>query len=214
MAFLDPNYDCSNIVAQFSWAQNIDGYVGKSAQKTESLSQSPMPDVLLPIRILVGAEWGFDSRRRRPPPDPINSMLSFGYSLLTQEVISAVNTVGLDPCMGFLHHPRVGRPSLALDLIEEFRTPIVDSLVLKLVFTNSFSPKDFILLDGESPSCLLLPEARKRFLAAYERRMLTLFTHIPTGRRVTWRQSLGLQSRKLADSLMREDIQYTPIIWK
>jgi CRISPR-associated protein Cas1 len=141
-------------------------------------------------------------------------MLSFGYSLLTQEVISAVNTVGLDPYMGFLHHPRIGRPSLALDLIEEFRTPIVDSLVLKLVFTNSFSPKDFILLDGESPRCLLLPEARKRFLSAYERRMLTLFTHIPTGRRVTWRQSLGLQSRKLADSLMREDIQYTPIIWK
>lgn len=171
-------------------------------------------DYFQTIRILVGSEWGFDSRRRRPPPDPINSMLSFGYSLLTQEVISAVNTVGLDPYMGFLHHPRIGRPSLALDLIEEFRTPIVDSLVLKLVFTNSFSPKDFSFLDGESPSCLLLPEARKRFLAAYERRMLTLFTHIPTGRRVTWRQSLGLQSRKLADSLMREDIQYTPIIWK
>ena len=183
--------------------QSLMGFEGISAR-----------DYFQTLRVLVGPEWNFEARRRRPPPDPVNSMLSFGYSLLTQEVISAVTSAGLDPYMGYLHHPRIGRPSLALDLVEEFRAPIVDSLVMKLILTKAITPGDFSLTENEPITCLLLPESRKKFIAAYERRMLTMFTHVPSGRKVTWRQALGIQSRQFAQSLLKHDDEYTPVVWK
>lgn len=171
-------------------------------------------DYFQTLRAIIGPEWGFEARRRRPPPDPMNSMLSFGYSLLTQEIISAVTTAGLDPYMGYLHHPRIGRPSLALDLVEEFRAPIIDSLVMKLILTKAFTPADFSMTEQDPVACFLLPESRKKFIGAYERRMLTMFTHIPSGRRVSWRQSLGLQSKQFAQSLLKPDDPYRPVVWK
>lgn len=84
---------------------------------------------------LLDSSWEFTGRRRRPPPDPINSLLSLGYTLLTQEATAAVEAAGLDPYFGFLHSARVGRPSLALDLVEEFRPVLVDSVALRAVRT-------------------------------------------------------------------------------
>lgn len=92
---------------------------------------------------LLKDPWVFTTRQRRPPPDPVNSLLSFGYTLLVQESIAACEAAGLDAYSGFLHHNRVGRPSLALDLAEEFRPVIVDSVVLRMLNTMMLTPDSF-----------------------------------------------------------------------
>ncbi len=94
-------------------------------------------------RLLIGPDWGFTSRERRPPPDPVNAMLSFGYTLLVQEAAVALSMAGLDPAVGFLHRARWGRPCLALDLIEEFRPVIVDAVVLRCLTAGVVRFEDF-----------------------------------------------------------------------
>ena len=140
-----------------------------------------------------GESWGFTARERRPPPDPVNAMLSFGYTLLTHEAVAALGTAGLDPAVGFLHQARWGRPSLALDLMEEFRPLVVDAVVFRCLATGIVRPEEFETTPGLG--CRMNARARQAFLAAYERRMLTLFTHEPSARRVSYRAGLGMQAR-------------------
>lgn len=163
---------------------------------------------------VVGELWAFTARRRRPPPDPLNSMLSFGYSLLIQEVVAAIEAAGLDPYAGFLHQARVGRPGLALDLMEEFRPILVDAVVVRAVNTGMISRDDFVVDPGPPTACSLTREGRKTFLGAYERRMLTLFTHPGTARRVSYRVGLCLQARALANELLGSGDRYEPVVWK
>ena len=94
----------------------------------------------------------FAKRVRRPPTDPVNALLSFGYALLANDIHSAVNTVGFDPYQGYLHVEHYGRPSLALDLMEEFRPLIVDSVVLTCVNKRIIGPEDFERGVGQCPS--------------------------------------------------------------
>lgn len=163
---------------------------------------------------LLDHELVFSGRHRRPPPDPVNSLLSFGYSLLIQDVIGAAEASGLDPTMGFLHRPRVGRPSLALDLVEELRPVVVDSVVLRLFNTRALTANHFTTDIGPPQSCLLTAEGRAIAVAAYERRMLTLYTHVPSGRCVSYRVGAGLQARVLAEELMGLPRRYEPTVWK
>jgi CRISP-associated protein Cas1 len=117
-------------------------------------------------------------------------MLSFGYALLVDEAIAVLGVAGLDPAVGFLHQARWGRLGLALDLMEEFRPVVVDAVVLRCLSTGIVRHKE----SGTGPGrgCRVNPRARQVFLAACERRMLTLFTHEPSGRRVSYRVGLGL----------------------
>jgi CRISP-associated protein Cas1 len=163
-------------------------------------------------RRVIGEDWDFTSRERRPPPDPVNAMLSFGYTLLVNEAISALGAAGLDPAVGFLHQARWGRPSLALDLMEEFRPTVVDAVVLRCLTTGIVRREEFDT-DAEH-GCRMNPRARQAFLAAYERRMLTLFTHDPSGRRVSYRVGLGLQAKALARTILDPGRRYRPIRWK
>ncbi|MFC4627993.1 CRISPR-associated endonuclease Cas1 [Promicromonospora alba] len=160
---------------------------------------------------ILGDTWAFTHRRRRPPPDPINAMLSFGYTLLTQEAVSAVELAGLDPAAGFLHEMQRGRPSLALDLIEEFRPIIVDPVVLSLSRSAKVSPAGFAQV--EDRGCRMDRDTLHLFLAAYERRMLTV-AHHPTGRRISYRQALTTQARHLADVIDDRTPVYTPMTWR
>jgi CRISPR-associated protein Cas1 len=163
-------------------------------------------------RQVIGMEWEFTARQRRPPPDPVNAMLSFGYTLLVHEAVSAAAVAGLDPAVGFLHQARWGRPSLALDMMEEFRPVVVDAVVLRCLSTGIVRPEEF---DTEpAAGCRMNPRARQAFLAAYERRMLTLFTHEPSGRRVSYRVGLGLQAKALARTILAPDHPYRPVRWK
>jgi CRISPR-associated endonuclease Cas1 len=92
---------------------------------------------------VIGEEWGFTARERRPPPDPVNAMLSFGYTLLVHEAVAALGIASLDPAVGFLHQARWGRPSLALDLMEEFRPVLVDAVVSRCLSTGIVRREEF-----------------------------------------------------------------------
>ncbi len=166
------------------------------------------------LSLILTDDLVFPGRRRRPPPDPVNSLLSFCYSLLIQDVIGAVEASGLDPAMGFLHRPRVGRPSLALDLVEELRPVVVDSVVLRLFNTRALTANHFTTDIGPPQTCLLTAEGRSAAVAAYERRMLTLYTHVSSGRRVSYRVGAGLQARVLAEELLGLPRRYEPVVWK
>lgn len=161
---------------------------------------------------LLGNDWEFTERQRRPPPDPVNAMLSFGYTLLTLEAVAELSGAGLDPAVGFLHQARWGRPNLALDIMEEFRPIVVDAVVLRVAATGMVRPEEFETVPDRG--CRMNARARHAFLAAYERRMLTLFTHEPSGRRVSYRVGLGLQARALARSILNADHPYRPVRWK
>lgn len=163
---------------------------------------------------VVLEETGFRVRRRRPPPDPVNSVLSFGYTLLVQEVIGAVEAAGLDPYRGFLHRPKVGRPSLALDLVEEWRPMLVDWLVVRLFSSGRLGVSDFEYPDGDGGMCRLGGDARKVVLSGFERRMLTLFSHVGSGRRVSYRVGLSLQALALASLVREGSVDYRPVAWK
>lgn len=167
------------------------------------------------FRSLIGDEWGFTTRQRRPPPDPTNALLSLGYTLLLHDAIAALETVGLDPFTGVLHEPRVGKPSLAFDLVEEFRPLIVDSVVIRCLNTGRLKPEHFEIEEGPPKSCRCSKDGLRRFLAAYEKRMLSTFTHQPTRRKVSYRVAMILQARQLADAMADPDgITYQPILWK
>ncbi|MGW2476586.1 CRISPR-associated endonuclease Cas1 [Streptomyces sp. NPDC001665] len=162
---------------------------------------------------MLGPTWAFTQRRRRPPPDPVNALLSFGYTLLTREAVTAVELAGLDPGVGFLHEMRRGRPSLALDLMEEFRPLIVDHLVIGLCTSGKLGPGDFTTLD-EGKGCRMDRDALRTFLAAYERRMLTVAHHPTAGRRVSYRAALAVQARHLAYVIADRTPAYSPVGWR
>lgn len=154
------------------------------------------------------AEWNFESRNRRPPKDPINALLSFGYAMLAKECTVALLAEGLDPWWGLFHQPRNGRPALALDLMEEFRPVIVDSAVLTAVNTGMVSRGDFT---RSRAACMLNPSGRKAFLRAYEARLDQLFTHPIFGYRCSWRSLIRVQARLLGRWLKGDLPEYLPI---
>jgi CRISP-associated protein Cas1 len=163
-------------------------------------------------RRIIGDEWGFAARQRRPPPDPVNAMLSFGFTLLVQEAVAALEMSGLDAAVGFLHRARWGRPCLALDLIEEYRPVIVDAVVLRCLSTGIVRYEEFETTPDRG--CRMVARARQAFLAAYERRMLTVFTHETSGRRVSYRVGMNLQAKALASAIIDPDRVYRPVRWK
>lgn len=118
--------------------------------------------------LLRDKNFEFNGRVRRPPTDPVNALLSFAYSLLTQECSSALQGVGLDPYVGFLHRDRPGRVSLALDMVEEFRAPLGDRFVLSLINRKQVQIKDFVT--EASGAVRLTDDARKALLKAYQDR--------------------------------------------
>lgn len=137
----------------------------------------------------------FDSRNRRPPTDPVNAMLSFLYSLLVKECVAALLSVGLDPYRGLYHRLRFGRPSLALDLAEEFRPLVADSVVLSLVNNRMIHEGDFV---RRGPACALTTAGRRVVIEAFEARLDTLVRHPVFRYTVSYRRVLGLQARLLA----------------
>jgi CRISPR-associated protein Cas1 len=159
------------------------------------------------IRSTGGAEFGFDftTRSRRPPRDPVNALLSFAYSLLAKDLAVTARAVGLDPFLGFFHQPRYGRPALALDLMEEFRPIIADSVVLSAINTGVVTGSDFV---RSSLGVAMKPDGRKRFMRAYERRIEEEVTHPVFGYRISYRRVLEVQCRLLARHLLGEIASY------
>ncbi|HLJ94135.1 MAG TPA: CRISPR-associated endonuclease Cas1 [Gemmataceae bacterium] len=153
-----------------------------------------------------GRGFDFKSRNRRPPRDPVNALLSFAYAMLLKDCFSALCIVGFDPYRGFFHTGRHGKPSLALDLMEEFRAVIADSVVLTLVNNRVLEPGDFLTW---RESCQLTEEGRKKFFAAYEQRRAAVVTHPLFGYKMSYSRMTEVQARLLAAYVRGDVPQYT-----
>jgi CRISP-associated protein Cas1 len=154
-------------------------------------------------------QWPFPGRVKRPPTDPVNSLLSFGYSLLTNKVASAVQLVGFDHFVGYLHSSFYGRPALALDLMEEFRPVIVDSVVLTLLNNRMLTLNDFVI---ELGAYRLKDEQRKVFFTKFEERLNEEVSHPIFGYNATYRRCIELQGRLLAKCVTGEIEEYPPFL--
>lgn len=149
-----------------------------------------------------------EGRNRRPPRDPLNALLSFCYALLMKDLVAVTLGVGLDPFLGVYHRSRHGRPALALDLAEEFRPLIADSVVLAVLNNGEVGGSDFVFRAG---GVTLTVDGRRAVLRAYERRMATTVTHPVFKYKISYRRVLDVQARLLAAVLVGELPEYVPM---
>lgn len=163
------------------------------------------------MRTLLPSAWGFTKRAYHPPPDPANALLSFGYTLLLKDVTAAIQMVGLDPYFGFFHVLGYDRPALALDLMEELRPVIVDSMFLDVVANKQLSPENFHRSNGPESRVELGENGVRVVLEAYEQRLQTMVIHPLAGGRTTYRQAFELQARQMARFIRGEDPTYQPL---
>lgn len=149
--------------------------------------------------------FDFHGRNRRPPRDPVNALLSMGYSILCKEITGICHTVGLDPFLGVMHQPRYGRPALALDLMEEFRPLIADSVAINMVNRNEVSRDDFII---SAAGASLNEHGRRAFWESYCRRIETEVAHPHFGYRMPYRRMLEVQARQMWRFVRGESERY------
>ncbi len=154
----------------------------------------------------------FRGRSRRPPLDPVNAMLSFAYSLLSSDCASALESVGLDAYVGFMHRDRPGRASLALDLMEELRPCLADRFVLTLINNRVVSEEDF--QKSESGAVVLSDTARRKFLKSWQERKKETITHPYLEEKIPWGLVPSLQALLLARCLRNDIDEYPPFLWK
>jgi len=147
------------------------------------------------LKALLHAEWGFQGRAFHPPPDPFNALLSFGYTLLLKDINAVIQLVGLDPYVGCFHALEYDRPSLALDLMEEFRPLAVDAPLLDLVLVEKILPRNFTQTGQSARPVVLGSEYISVVIGAYEERLNQYVLHRPSGNRRRLRDCLSLQAR-------------------
>lgn len=157
-------------------------------------------------------DFYFHSRSRRPPLDNVNAMLSFAYTLLAHDMASALETVGLDAYVGFLHRDRPGRVSLALDVMEELRGVFADKFVLSLINKKLINKDGFV--KKENGAVIMTDEARKRFLTAWQTKKQEKITHPYLGEKISWGLVPHVQALLLARYLRNDLDEYPPFLWK
>lgn len=157
---------------------------------------------------LISNGFVFNKRTRRPPRDPVNALLSFLYMMLFNEVQTAVYLCGFDPYMGFLHKEKYGKPALVLDLMEEFRPVVVDSLVLTLINKRIVKTTDFVNVCG---AVEIKDEVFKVIVSQFEERLRKKFNHPVFEYDVSWRKAIELQARLLSKKIQGEIDQYIPM---
>lgn len=196
----------SRVIEKVKLELNIDrlrGFEGDAGQVYFSV---------FPLFIRRADYFEFNGRSRRPPLDPVNAVLSFVYTLLVNDCRSALETVGLDPAVGFLHRDRPGRPSLALDIIEEFRAPYADRLVLSLINRRQLSEKDFNHMDNGA--VLLNENGRNTVLTAWQERKQQELAHAFLDEKVTVGMLWHVQAMLLARHLRGDLDAYPPCLHK
>lgn len=208
-------------ITQISQAVSGMGQMGQAALQAPNLESlrgyegRAAASYFAAIRAFLGPTWRFERREYHPPPDPFNALLSFCYSLLQKDVLAMVNLVGLDAYLGFFHEIDFGRPSLALDLMEEWRPLIADALALELVNRQALRPDDFIWTNNSQRPVELGEIGVNRVLQAYSQRLEVLVYHPlasgNTGGETSLRRAIELQARRLARVLIGQDQVYEPI---
>jgi len=159
-------------------------------------------------RMLLSGEFIFPGRRKRPPPDPVNALLSLSYTMIFNEISSLLDGLGFDPYLGYYHKADYGRASLAADFMEEFRAPVADQFVLRLVNNRIFSPDDF-QTNPTGGGVAFKREAMKRYFAEYENSLNREFTHAETGEKTTLRKCFRSQAERMARTI-QDDLPYVP----
>ena len=154
----------------------------------------------------------YEGRSRRPPMDNINALLSFTYALITNDCAAALEGVGLDSYVGFLHRDRPGRASLALDLVEELRPVLADRFVLTSVNTQTVKPEDFTM--RENGGVLMTDECRRKILSAWQEKKKETITHPYLKEKVPWGLVPHVQALLLARHLRGDLEAYAPFFWK
>lgn len=153
----------------------------------------------------------FSQRTRRPPKDEVNALLSFGYALITNEMLSILCAIGFDSYIGYLHGMNYGRPSLALDMVEEFRQPMIDRFTLNLINNRIFTAEDFE--KKEEKGIYLKDDSRRRYFIEYKKMMITSFKDSQSGKRVTYRSLFKIQAHKLANTIQTKH-PYQPFLMR
>ena len=196
-----------NLLPQVASAAHLDQLRG-----LEGVGAAAYFDVLDEMILNNKNEFFFHGRSRRPPLDAFNAMLSFGYSLLANDCASALESVGLDAYVGFLHRDRPGRTSLALDLMEDLRPCMADRFVLTLVNNRVLVPDDFET--RESGAVFMTDNARRIFLKGWQEKKKETLTHPYLGEKLPWGMVPYIQALLLARYLRGDLDGYPPFLWK
>jgi CRISPR-associated protein Cas1 len=205
---------------QIQRSTNSIGQMLKQAGQTPSLDSlrgyegKAGADYWAAFRVLLPNDFGFQGRKYYPPPDPINSLLSFGYSLLLKDVTAAVQLVGLDPYLGFFHTIDYGRPSLALDMMEEFRPVLVDWIVLDIVKQGQLTAADYEQTGQPKQPVRLKERLMDVLIEQYERRATEKVNHPDGGGQTAYRRVIELQVRRLARLMLDQARSYEPFLLK
>lgn len=192
------------LLPQAADADSVRGLEGAGAQSYFSV----FPHLLKQQR----EEFTFRTRTRQPPLDRVNCLLSFLYALIRHDCIAALTVAGLDPFVGFLHAERANRPSLALDLMEEFRPWLADRLAITLINRQQIQPDHFALREGGAVE--LTAEGRKTLIKAYQERKRESLNHPVLGQQIVISRSFFVQARLLARVLRLDIADYSPLIPK
>ncbi len=194
----------TGVIKQLKHADQLDqlrGYEGNAARiYFQALSATLDP------------QWQFHKRNKNPPLDPVNAMLSYGYTLLFYNVYTLLRARGLNPHVGYLHPLRQGHPALASDMMEELRSIIVDSVVLNIVLNNKLKPDDFILPQEHGEACLLNKAARKVFIRHLETKLNARIRHPVSGLQLDYRRCIEHQINHLVSVIRQPTSDYQPMI--
>lgn len=195
-----PVAQLAELSARAASADSVASLLGLEGAAARTYFQA-FASMIRPDQQLPGLPFTFEGRNRRPPRDAVNCLLSFGYALLVKDLVATCVGVGLDPYLGVYHRPRFGRPALALDLAEEFRPLLADSVAINVINNGEIGPSDFVVRAG---GVALTAEGRKVVISAYERRLDVEVTHPVYRYRITYRRVLEVQARVLAAWLLGE----------
>lgn len=180
------------IIAQIPEAESVPSLLGLEGTAAR-VYFSLFAEMLTPA--VRGMGFDFEGRNRRPPRDPVNALLSFAYGLLTKDCVAVSHMVGFEVGIGFFHGMGRARPALALDLMEEFRPIVADSVVLMALNNGELAPADFLQAEN---ACILTPQGRKAFIQAYQRRRAQSITHPLFGYELSMARAIESQARQLA----------------
>lgn len=199
---------------------NLDAALAALKAAAEATEQAAALDVLRGIegaaarayfaawQAVLPAKWQFRGRNRQPPTDPVNALLSYGYTIVFYNLLSLVRARGLNTHVGVLHDVRPGHPALASDLMEEFRAPVVDAVVMHLVFNGKLEPGDFSWPETSGQPCLMADGSRKHFIHLLEQKLNTTVSH--AGQRLDYRRWMDMQVLQYAAALRTPGLPYVP----
>lgn len=205
-AFIQASDELAQVINRLDSATSLDQLRGFEGNAARIYFQA--------IAATLEAAWGFQRRTKKPPTDPVNAMLSYGYTLLFYNIYTFLRSRGLNPHVGYLHPLRMGHPALASDMMEEFRAIIVDAVVLNLALNHKLTPEDFDPPQEEGDACLLLPQARATFIRHLENKLNAGVRHPHSQLKLDYRGCIQHQINHLAAVIRQREPQYLPMVMR